>query len=84
MKLKQGTEVQVDIPDRADPDFEQYHRRCGTIIAIVEDNTSELMGTTVMTCYTLWSSMMVSDRVSIGETSDQSQSSLPRTEAVLY
>ena len=44
MRLNEGTEVRVDIPDRADPDFEQYHRRCGTIVATVEDNASELTG----------------------------------------
>ena len=44
MRLEQGTEVRVDIPNRADPDFERYHRRCGTIVATVEDNASELTG----------------------------------------
>jgi hypothetical protein len=44
MRLEQGTEVRVDIPDKADPDFERYHRRCGTVVAIVEDDASELTG----------------------------------------
>jgi hypothetical protein len=44
MRLEQGTEVRVDIPDKADPDFERYHRRCGTIVAIVEDDAGELTG----------------------------------------
>jgi hypothetical protein len=44
MRLEQGTEVRVDIPDKTDPDFERYHRRCGTIVAIVEDDASELTG----------------------------------------
>jgi len=44
MRLEQGTEVRIDIPDRTDPDFERYHRCCGTIVAIVEDDASELTG----------------------------------------
>jgi hypothetical protein len=44
MRLEQGTEVQVDIPDRADPDFERYHRRCGTITAVIDDDASEFTG----------------------------------------
>ena len=44
MRLEQGTEVRVDVPDRADPDFDAYHRRCGTIVAIVEDDAGELTG----------------------------------------
>jgi len=44
MRLEQGTEVQVDIPDKADPDFERYHRHCGIIVATVEDDASELTG----------------------------------------
>jgi hypothetical protein len=44
MRLEQGTEVRVDIPDRTDPDFERYHRRCGTIVATVKDDASELTG----------------------------------------
>ena len=44
MRLEQGTEVRVDIPDTTDPDFERYHRCCGTIVATVEDDTSELTG----------------------------------------
>ena len=44
MKLEQGTEVRVDIPDRDDPDFDAYHRRCGTVIERLTDNASELTG----------------------------------------
>jgi len=44
MRLEQGTEVRVDIPDTTDPDFEQYHRRRGTIVAIVEDDAGKLTG----------------------------------------
>lgn len=44
MRLEQGTEVRVDIPDTTDPDFEGYHRRRGTIVATVEDDASELTG----------------------------------------
>jgi hypothetical protein len=44
MRLEQGTEVRVDIPDKADPDFERYHRRCGTIVVVVEDEVSGLTG----------------------------------------
>lgn len=44
MRPEQGTEVRVDIPDTADPDFEQYHRRRGTIVAIVEDDAGKLTG----------------------------------------
>lgn len=44
MRLEQGTEVRVDIPDKTDPDFERYHRRCGTIVATVKDDVSELTG----------------------------------------
>ena len=44
MRLEQGTEVRVDIPDTADPDFEQYHRRCGTVVIIVEDDAGKLSG----------------------------------------
>jgi hypothetical protein len=32
----------VDIPDKADPDFERYHRYCSTIVVTVEGNASEL------------------------------------------
>lgn len=42
MRLERGTKVRVDIPDKDDPDFEQYHRRCGTIVTTVEDNAGEL------------------------------------------
>jgi hypothetical protein len=44
MKIEQGAEVRVDVPDKNDPDFERYHRRCGTIVATVEDDVSELTG----------------------------------------
>jgi hypothetical protein len=37
MRLEQGTEVRVDIPDRTDPDFERYHRRCGIIVGGTTD-----------------------------------------------
>jgi hypothetical protein len=46
MRLEQGTEVRVDIPDKADPDFERYHRRRGTVVAIVEDDAGKLTGDT--------------------------------------
>jgi hypothetical protein len=44
MKLEQVADVRVDIPNRTDPDSERYHRRCGTIVATVEDDASELTG----------------------------------------
>ena len=44
MRLEQGTEVRIDIPDRTDPDFERYHRRCGTVVVTVEDDASEPTG----------------------------------------
>jgi len=44
MRLEQGTEARVDIPDTTDPDFERHHRRRGIIVAIVEDDVSELAG----------------------------------------
>lgn len=44
MGLEQGTEVRVDIPDATGPDFERYHRRCGTIVATVEDCVGKLNG----------------------------------------
>jgi hypothetical protein len=44
MRFEQGTKVRVDIPDTADPDFKRYHRCCGTIVRIIEDNASELTG----------------------------------------
>ena len=45
MKLEQGTEVRVDIPDRDDPDFDAYHRRCRTVVERLTDNASEGMVT---------------------------------------
>jgi hypothetical protein len=42
MRLNEGTEVRVDIPDTTDPDFERYHRRCGIVVATVEDDANEL------------------------------------------
>ena len=44
MRLEQGTEVRVDIPDRTDPDFDAYHRRCGTVVERLTDNASKLTG----------------------------------------
>jgi hypothetical protein len=38
MRFEVGTEVRVDIPDKADPDFERYHRRCGIVLATIEDD----------------------------------------------
>jgi hypothetical protein len=75
MRLEQGTEVRVDIPDKADLDFERYHRRCGTIVAIVEGNASELTGDD---CNDVRSRVDFDDceqKDLLGETSDQPQSS---------
>ncbi|CCQ35483.1 uncharacterized protein Nmlp_1274 [Natronomonas moolapensis 8.8.11] len=44
MRVEQGTEVRVDIPNKADPDFEQYHGRCGIIVAKIEDDAGVLTG----------------------------------------
>lgn len=44
MRFEKGDRVRADIPDTTDPDFGQYHRRCGTIIETIEDDANELTG----------------------------------------
>ena len=39
-----GERVRVDIPDKTDPDFKQYHRRCGMVIEIIPDDVSKMTG----------------------------------------
>ncbi len=33
-----GEEVRIDIPDKTDPDFEEYHGRSGQVVNIFRDN----------------------------------------------
>lgn len=33
-----GDRVRIDIPDRDDPDFDEYHGRTGEIIGIIADD----------------------------------------------
>ena len=39
-----GDRVQIDIPDPADPDFDQYHGRVGEVVEVLEDDAGEQAG----------------------------------------
>ncbi|MDL0145940.1 hypothetical protein [Halobacterium salinarum] len=44
MQVDIGDTVRVDIPDESDPDFDRYHRRCGTIVEMLTDDAGETTG----------------------------------------
>lgn len=39
-----GDRVRIDIPDRHDPDFEQYHGRSGEVVEVIQDSAGEETG----------------------------------------
>ena len=44
MNPEHGDRVRVDIPNRDDPDFDQFHRRCGTVVDVIEDDVGQVSG----------------------------------------
>ena len=44
MSPGQGDRVRVDIPNRDDPDFDQFHRRRGTVVDVIEDDVGRVSG----------------------------------------
>ena len=39
-----GDNIRVDIPDRDDPDFDEFHDRRGEVVEVIEDAASESTG----------------------------------------
>ena len=44
MRFSEDDRVRVDIPDKTDPDFDQYHGRCGTVVETIIDDASKATG----------------------------------------
>ena len=44
MSPEQGDRVRVDIPNKDDPDFDEYHRRSGIVVERLVDDASEVTG----------------------------------------
>lgn len=42
--LREGDRVRIDIPDKTDPDHDQYHGEKGVIIDILEDDAGQYSG----------------------------------------
>lgn len=43
-RFTKGDRVRVDIPDRDDPDFHEFHDRRGDVVAVIEDAVSNVSG----------------------------------------
>lgn len=43
-RFTEDDRVRVDIPDRDDPDFEEFHRETRTVVDILEDDASDMSG----------------------------------------
>lgn len=43
-RFEEGDRVRIDIPDKTDPDFEEYHGRKGEVVAVLEDDVGESTG----------------------------------------
>lgn len=43
-RFEEGDRVRIDIPDEGDPDFEEFHGREGTIVAVLEDQAANVTG----------------------------------------
>lgn len=39
-----GDRVRVDIPDETDPDFDEFHRRTGEVIEVIDDEAAAVTG----------------------------------------
>lgn len=37
-RFEKGDRVRVDIPDKSDPDYEQFHGHHGEVVEIIEDD----------------------------------------------
>jgi ribosomal protein L21E len=44
VRFTEGDRVRVDIPDKSDPDHDQYHGVHGTVVAVLEDHADEVTG----------------------------------------
>ena len=44
MSPEQGDRVRVDIPNKDDPDFDQFHSRRGTVVDVIEDDGGKVSG----------------------------------------
>ncbi len=43
-RFEVGDRVRIDIPDKSDPDFEQYHDRTGEVVKLIEDDAGTVTG----------------------------------------
>ena len=43
-RFSKGDDVRIDIPDKADPDYSQYHGVHGTIVSVLEDDANTITG----------------------------------------
>lgn len=43
-RFTEGDQVRVDIPDKQDPDYPQFHGRKGTVKDVMKDNASDVTG----------------------------------------
>ena len=41
-QLSEGNHVRIDIPDKADPDHQEYHGEHGQIVAVLSDDVDTL------------------------------------------
>lgn len=42
LEFEEGDYVRIDIPDKTDPDYDEYHDQYGIIQKILEDDADEL------------------------------------------
>ena len=43
-RFSEGDRVRVDIPDETDPDHDEYHRRHGKVVVVLEDDAGRTTG----------------------------------------
>lgn len=43
-RFEPGDRVRVDIPNRDDPDHDEYHDRRGEVVSVIEDAASDVTG----------------------------------------
>lgn len=43
-RIELGDRVRVDIPDEADPDFNQFHGETGKVVEVIEDDAGAATG----------------------------------------
>ncbi|QLG63331.1 hypothetical protein [Halorarum salinum] len=43
-RFDKGDRVSIDIPDKTDPDFDQWHGETGEVVEVIEDDAGDSTG----------------------------------------